>query len=90
MILPKDAGNFEAYGFVNGYVSVYNDEYARYPSAVMHEIGRNMGFDHSSEGHDKYGDGTGVLGYGKARYNDKNVSTQLKAGIWGGTQTVTK
>jgi hypothetical protein len=36
---PGTQGNWVAYGYFNSYLTVYNDEWCRFPSAQMHEIG---------------------------------------------------
>jgi hypothetical protein len=48
---------------MNGGLSVYNDELCTSVSSQMHEIGHNLNLGHSSQGNDKYGDQTGMMGY---------------------------
>jgi hypothetical protein len=38
---PGTQGNWIAYGFFNSYLTVYNDDWCRFPSAQMNEIGKN-------------------------------------------------
>ena len=55
-------GRWIAYASINSWLSAYNDLWCQYPSALMHEIGHNLGLDHAGEGADEYGDNTGVMG----------------------------
>ena len=79
LVLPKNAANYVAYAVLNGWVSAYNDDIVLYPTMVMHEISHNMGFEHSSEGNKEYGDGTGVLGVGKLKDDDKKCFNAVKS-----------
>ena len=79
LILLNGTGNFEAYGFVNGYVSPCNDENTRYSSIIVHEITYYMKFDHSGKGNEKYGGGTGALGCAKVCHNDKKCINGVKS-----------
>ena len=45
-----------------GYFSYYNDAYGSDPSFQVHEIGHNLGLQHSGWNEDAYGDETGVMG----------------------------
>ena len=83
IVLPKGAGDFYARAYVFGWLTVYNDEYALYPSISMHEIGHNMGLDHSGTGNDAYGDYTGVLGYGNMIDDDKKCFNAVKSWDFG-------
>ena len=38
--LPPGTGSWLAYAYVNHWLSVYNDNWCRYPSGQMHEIGK--------------------------------------------------
>jgi len=60
---PSAMGDSIAYAFVNHWLSVYNNEWCNYPSALMHEIGHNLGFGHAGEGAEEYGDQSGMMGY---------------------------
>eukprot|EP00543_Licmophora_paradoxa_P005864 CAMPEP_0202451146 /NCGR_PEP_ID=MMETSP1360-20130828/9642_1 /ASSEMBLY_ACC=CAM_ASM_000848 /TAXON_ID=515479 /ORGANISM="Licmophora paradoxa, Strain CCMP2313" /LENGTH=827 /DNA_ID=CAMNT_0049069645 /DNA_START=188 /DNA_END=2671 /DNA_ORIENTATION=+ len=59
---PGSLENWAAYAFLDYYVSVYNDEWIGYISAVMHEVGHNIGFTHSNE-NGIYKDQTGYMGF---------------------------
>ena len=48
-------------------MSVYNDEICRYPNIQLHEVGHNLGLDHSGIGNDEYADESGFMGYGTDR-----------------------
>jgi hypothetical protein len=61
--LPPGSGTWLAYAFIGSSVSVYNDMWCSYVSALMHEIGHNLGFMHSGQGNTVYGDQVGMLGY---------------------------
>jgi hypothetical protein len=37
---PGTLGSWIAYGYFNSHLTVYNDEWCRYPSAQMHELGK--------------------------------------------------
>jgi hypothetical protein len=37
---PGTDGGWIAYGYFNSYLTVYNDEWCRYPTAQMHELGK--------------------------------------------------
>ena len=52
-----------AYAFVNSWLSVYKDRWCNYPSVQMHELGHNLGLDHSGEGIGEYSDQSGMMGY---------------------------
>ena len=55
-------GRWIAYAAINYWQSAYNDLWCQYPSALMHEIGHNLGLDHAGDGADEYGDNTGMMG----------------------------
>jgi Gametolysin peptidase M11 len=50
-----------AYAFLDGAVSVYNNLWAGRLSAVMHEVGHNLGLHHSGQGGNDYGDQSGYM-----------------------------
>ena len=50
------------YGYINHYLTVYNNEYCNYPSSQVHEIGHNLGLGHSGDGGGEYGDLSGIMG----------------------------
>ena len=55
--------NWSAYAIVNGYVSVYNDNWCMSTSSQMHEIGHNIGLRHSNENGSVYEDKSGIMGH---------------------------
>ncbi len=60
---PNTDGNWIAYASVNGSSSVYNNNWATYVSAQMHELGHNLGMGHSGIGSNEYADTSGMMGY---------------------------
>jgi hypothetical protein len=48
---------------MNRGLSVYNDDLCTSVSSQMHEIGHNLNLGHSSQGTEKYGDQSGMMGY---------------------------
>jgi hypothetical protein len=60
---PGSGRSWIAYAYLSSYLSVYNAEFCGSVSTLMHEIGHNLGFQHSSQGSDEYGDESGVMGY---------------------------
>jgi hypothetical protein len=61
---PGTEEGWIAEGWVNHPFSLYNNDWCKYPSAMMHELGHNLNLDHArdvSQDHD-YGDQTGVMG----------------------------
>ena len=64
--------NYVAYGYLFGQVTVYNDVWGGYYSALAHEWGHNVGLHHSGARRrnrnnqvqlDEYGDTSGLMGY---------------------------
>jgi Gametolysin peptidase M11 len=55
---------FSAYGYLNGYLTVFKDHWAGSFSAIAHELGHNMNLHHSGRGNLSYGDISGLMGYG--------------------------
>jgi len=55
--------NLLAYAYINWKYSVFQDLWAARPSALIHELGHNLGYLHSGEGNDQYGDQSGLMGY---------------------------
>eukprot|EP00980_Cylindrotheca_fusiformis_P030322 scaffold24655_cov147-Cylindrotheca_fusiformis.AAC.1 len=51
-----------AYGWMNGYQTVYNDKVCSHVSAQMHELGHNLNLAHSAHGKEEYGDQSGLVG----------------------------
>jgi hypothetical protein len=60
----KFSGNWVAYAYVNGYRSFYNDFWCSRMSALVHEVGHNLGLHHSGADingvYDPYGDESGT------------------------------
>jgi hypothetical protein len=50
-----------AYAYINGWMSVYNNEWCTYLSVQMHELGHNFGLAHSNEGSTVYADQSGMV-----------------------------
>jgi len=46
---PGTAGSWTAFGTIGGKQSMYNDRWASYIGATMHEIGHNLGMYHANE-----------------------------------------
>ena len=62
--LPSNtSGSWIAYAYVDSWLSVYNDNWATYLSAQMHEVGHNLEMGHSNEGGNEYADQSGMMGY---------------------------
>jgi hypothetical protein len=40
---PGTSGTWKAYGYVGWYRTVFNNDWCGYPSALVHEIGHNLG-----------------------------------------------
>mmetsp|Transcript_32943 Transcript_32943/g.36717 ORF Transcript_32943/g.36717 Transcript_32943/m.36717 type:complete len:675 (+) Transcript_32943:119-2143(+) len=63
------SNNWVAYGYVNSWLSVYNDVYCQKLSTQVHEMGHNLGLSHSSKDGVSYGDKSGMMGYSYNREN---------------------
>lgn len=70
-ILPAvvDFEGSAAYAYLNGYLSVFLNDYASMPYVLMHEIGHNLGQHHSGEGISDYGDDSCMMGVQKYAEN---------------------
>lgn len=73
---PGTRGRWMAVGVVNGWKTVYNDQYCSSISNQMHEIGHNLGLCHSGEGNHAYGDQSGLMGFS---YNDDDTKMCFNA-----------
>lgn len=51
-----------SYAYTRGKLSVYNDKYCTYASFQIHEIGHNLGLQHSSLSDKEYGDESCLMG----------------------------
>lgn len=60
---PNTEGGWIAYASINGASSTYNNRWATYVSAQMHELGHNFGMGHSGIGSNEYADRSGMMGY---------------------------
>ena len=58
---PGLVGNWNAYGYIGWYRSVFNDGFCGFPSALVHEVGHNLRLTHSREG-TEYGDRSCLMG----------------------------
>lgn len=65
--------------YLNSWLSVYNDEWCRYPSAQVHEVGHNLGLNHAGETTDTYGDQTGMMGYSYASFTTRMCYNPAKS-----------
>jgi len=61
--------NWVAYGYVNSWLSVFNDGFCNSMSTQVHEIGHNLGLAHSGKDGISYGDKSGMMGYSYNRDN---------------------
>ncbi len=64
---PNTSGGWIAYGSINGSYTTYNDRWATYVSAQMHELGHNFGMGHSGIGDNEYNDRSGMMGVSYSR-----------------------
>jgi hypothetical protein len=55
--------NWVAFAYVGGTSSYFNDSWGDSLSCTMHELGHNLGFHHSGEGTEQYGDKSSLMGY---------------------------
>lgn len=64
---------------MNSWLSVFNDDWCRYPSSQVHEVGHNLGLNHAGEGSDPYDDRTGLMGYSYPTFNQKMCYNPAKS-----------
>lgn len=58
-LVPK----FAAYAYVGSPFSFYSSDAIKNGMIQMHEVGHNLGLQHSGEGSNEYGDASGYMGY---------------------------
>jgi len=61
--MPTQVSMGIAYGYYNGYLTVYKSPWESRPSTQMHELGHNFNFRHSGVGASEYADKTCMMGY---------------------------
>mmetsp|Transcript_16814 Transcript_16814/g.34632 ORF Transcript_16814/g.34632 Transcript_16814/m.34632 type:complete len:107 (+) Transcript_16814:1-321(+) len=60
---PGIVPEFSAYAYVGSPFSYYTDDNIENTMVTMHEVGHNLGLQHSGEGSEEYGDASGFMGY---------------------------
>lgn len=60
---PGIAPPFAAYAYINTPFSYYSDTSIEDTMVQMHEVGHNLGLQHSGQGQEEYGDSSGYMGY---------------------------
>jgi len=63
---PGIEPDFAAYAYIGTQFSYYSDDAVRDTMVQMHEVGHNLGLQHSGQGHEEYGDSSGYMGYADA------------------------
>ena len=61
--LMKGRKNWSAFGIINGFITVFNNNWCKSTSALVHEIGHNLGLHHSNENGGEYEDLSGMMGH---------------------------
>uniref|UniRef100_A0A7S4QF87 Peptidase M11 gametolysin domain-containing protein n=1 Tax=Ditylum brightwellii TaxID=49249 RepID=A0A7S4QF87_9STRA len=67
-----------AYAYINYWLSIYNDNWCRYTSTQLHEVGHNLGLAHSGEGTAQYADQSGFMGYSYSQFNQQMCFNNAK------------
>ncbi|KAL7533016.1 hypothetical protein ACHAXR_012609 [Thalassiosira sp. AJA248-18] len=75
------SGGWIEYAYIHSWLSVFNNNWCNYLSIQVHEIGHNLGYDHSGEGSNEYGDQSGMMGYSYSS-DDGNVMCFNGAKSW--------
>lgn len=76
---PGTLGTWIAYAYVNNWLSVYNNDWCRYPSSQAHEVGHNLGLNHASEGTVVYGDRIGFMGFSYNMFDQRMCYSPAKS-----------
>jgi len=63
---PGIKPEFAAYAYIGTQFSYYSNTVIRDTMVQMHEVGHNLGLQHSGQGHEEYGDSSGYMGYSDA------------------------
>ena len=80
------SGSWIAYGYVNWWLSVYNNQWCNFPSAQMHELGRNIGLAPSRKTA-MYDDQGCMMGYSyDTDEGPQSASTQQRIGSLAGSK----
>jgi len=67
--MPPGTGSWIGYAYINGWQSYFNNDWCTSVSSQMHEVGHNIGLDHSGEDNgsspfdEEFGDNTDLMGY---------------------------
>jgi hypothetical protein len=64
---------------VNGWLSVYNDDWCNYPSIQVHEIGHNLNLAHAWDDNGEYEDKTGMMGFSYSEADTKMCYNPAKS-----------
>ena len=75
----RGSTNWVGVAYTPGTDSWYNDEYIIDVQTLMHEVGHNLGLQHSGEGSDEYADTSSYMGYTVAGPNRNNIQKCFNA-----------
>ena len=64
---------WKAFAYTGAWLSVFNDKNILWLSYQNHEIGHNLGLQHSSHNANDYGDQSGIMGYGYEKKNSPEM-----------------